>query len=208
MSTLNVRIGVLAIQGSVEEHMDMLKKIGISPVAVKTKADLDKVDGLIIPGGESTTIGKLMKLDGLDREIRARAKKSFFSRKKPLAVWGTCAGAILLAKKVLNNKPDILGLMDITIARNAYGRQTDSFETSIYAPSVAREKIPAVFIRAPKIEKVSKKAEVLAVFEGTPVMVRQKNLLATTFHPELTSDTRVHEYFVSMIGKPAGLLSK
>lgn len=176
----------------------MLKKIGLDPVSVKTKADLDKVDGLIIPGGESTTIGKLLKIDGLDKEIRARAHESFFSHKRPLAVWGTCAGAILLAKKVINNKPDTLGLMDITIVRNAYGRQTDSFETYIYAPSVAKEKIPAVFIRAPKIQKISKRVEILSVFEGSAVMVRQRNLLATTFHPELTSDTRVHEYFVSM----------
>lgn len=167
----------------------MLKKIGAHAVAVKSKKDLDGVDGLIIPGGESTTIGKLMKAYGLNREIR---------RRKSLVVWGSCAGAILLAKKIRNRRPDALGLMDIDIARNAYGRQLDSFETKIFIPAL-KKKIPAVFIRAPRVKKASLKVKVLAEYRGEPVMLRQENLLVTMFHPELTNDKSVHQYFLDLV---------
>lgn len=187
MSTGSVQIGVLDIQGSVAEHLAALVKIGVKPVAVKTKKDLDRVDGLIIPGGESTTIGKLMKQCGLDKVIRKRIRNS---RTRPLTIWGTCAGAILLA--------DLLSLMDIKIERNAYGRQIESFETTISAPELGKRKIAAIFIRAPRVKKASLKVKVLAEYGGEPVMVRQENLLATMFHPELTEDTRIHQYFISM----------
>lgn len=187
-------IGVLAIQGSVVEHMQALKKIGAQNVAIKSKEDLAKVDGLIIPGGESTTMGKLLKLYGLDEEI----KKRCISTRRPLAVWGTCAGAILLAKKVHNRPPENLKLMDIEIERNAYGSQLDSFQTEISAPELGASKISAVFIRAPKVRKTSQTTQTLAEYGGSPVMVRQKNMLVTMFHPELTDDTRIHRYFISL----------
>lgn len=194
MSTSSVQIGVLDIQGSVAEHFAALKKIGVEPIAVKTKKDLCRVDGLIIPGGESTTIGRLMKKYGLDREIRNRAAHS------SLTIWGTCAGAILLA--------DLLSLMDVKIERNAYGRQIESFETTISVPKLGRRKISAIFIRAPRVKKASLKVKVLAEYGGEPVMIQQENLLATMFHPELTEDTRVHQYFVSMIKHYANGKSK
>lgn len=190
MSTSSVQIGVLDIQGSVEEHIAVLKKIGASVIAVKTKKDLGRVDGLIIPGGESTTIGKLMKRYGLDKAIH----------KRTLTIWGTCAGAILLSHA--------LRLMDIAVERNAYGRQIDSFQTKISVPVLGRRKVPAIFIRAPRIKKISPSIRVLAEYNGEPVMVRQGRLLATMFHPELTNDTRIHRYFVSMAKQYANGSSK
>lgn len=195
------RVGVLAIQGSVQEHYEMLHTLGARPLLVKTVSDLEKVNGLIIPGGESTTMGKLLKKYGLDRAIKRRAALGSTSHRRdaPLVLWGTCAGAILLAKKVLNRAPDSLDLMDIAIERNAYGRQMDSFKTSIAIPSLGKKLMPAFFIRAPRIKKTSPRVKILAEYGGTPVMVEQGNLLATMFHPELTQDTRVHRYFLSRI---------
>lgn len=187
---MSITIGVLDIQGSVKEHLAALKKIGADAVLVKNKKDLDKVSGLIIPGGESTVIGKLMKRWGLDKAIQKRARA--------LSLWGTCAGAILLAKIIRNRKPHALHLMDIEIERNAYGRQMDSFETAISAPPLGRRKIPAVFIRAPRVKRASPKVKILAQYNGSPVMLRQENFLATMFHPELTDDPRVHKYFLKM----------
>lgn len=191
-------VGVLDIQGSVEEHLAMLRLLGVDAREVKTVRDLDEVAGLIIPGGESTTIGKLMKEYGLDEAIRLRAVGTGKHAVKPLTVWGTCAGAILLAKKVAGRRPDTLAIMDISVRRNAYGRQVDSFETELAIPALGTRPVPAIFIRAPVIEKASPKAKILAEYQGSPVMVQEKNLLATTFHPELTEDTRVHEYFLSL----------
>lgn len=193
MSTKNIPVGVLDIQGSVEEHFAVLQKMGANVRLVKTKKDLAKISGLIIPGGESTTIGKLMKKSGLDRVIRERAGRV----KRNLVVWGTCAGAILLAKKIRNRHPDSLELMDLDIVRNGYGRQIDSFETDL-AVSMLQKNIPAIFIRAPRIKKASGKAKVLAQYRGEPVMLQQENLLVTTFHPELTNDTTVHQYFLNL----------
>ncbi len=189
-------IGVLDIQGSVEEHIESLKKLGLNPLLVKFPEDIAKLDGLIIPGGESTTLSALLKKSGLYNAIR--------KRKNSLSVWGTCAGAILLAKKVKQynswRKPKSLKLLDYTVQRNAYGRQTDSFESavSIDAFKNKEKNFPAIFIRAPKVLKVGKKADVLARHGGEPVMVRQGKFLATMFHPELTQDLRIHEYFVEM----------
>lgn len=203
MSIKKLLIGVLDIQGSVEEHMAMLKKLGVKSMGVKTKEDLAKIDGLILPGGESTTIGKLLKKYGLAEEIKKRAKAHFVRNTKgaPLAVWGTCAGAILLAKKVHSRPPEHLGLMDIEIERNAYGGQLDSFSTEIDVPALGTKKVPAIFIRAPKAKKTSPAVKVLAQYNHSSVMLQQGNLLATMFHPELTSDTRVHKYFISHVCK-------
>lgn len=184
------------IQGSVEEHLEALKKIGLRPVSVKNKNDLDKIDGLIIPGGESTTIGKLLKMYDLGDEIKKRADLK--NGLRPLTVWGTCAGAILLAKKVLNAQPQNLGLIDIVVLRNAYGHQIDSFKTAVKIKELGGKPFPAIFIRAPQIKKTSLKVQTLAEYAGVPIMVRQENLLVTTFHPELTADLRIHEYFIKM----------
>lgn len=192
-----MKIGVLDIQGSVEEHFEALKKLDkarpklrIEPILVKKSSDLSGVRGLIIPGGESTTIGKLLKKTGLREEIIKRAQRLKGSKDTfaPLGVWGTCAGAILLSK-------DYLGLMDITVERNAYGRQLDSFETEIEFDG---EKIPAIFIRAPKIVKIGRGVKVLAKNGGEIVAAVCGKLLVTTFHPELTESLKIHEYFAGL----------
>ena len=185
-----ISVGVLAIQGSVEEHVAMLRRLNVDPVLVKNSADVEKIDGLIIPGGESTTIGKLMKKYGLDKAIRKRTR--YPVPHTPLVVWGTCAGAILMS--------NVLRLMNIKAERNAYGRQIDSFETAISIPALGKKKVPAIFIRAPRLApQHGHNVKILAQYQGSPVMLRQGNFLATAFHPELTADTRVHEYFLSMI---------
>jgi 5'-phosphate synthase pdxT subunit len=188
-------LGVLAIQGSVIEHVNALPTCGVEPVLVKSVEDLKGLTGLIIPGGESTTIGKLMKKYGLDSEIIRRGTQS------KLCFWGTCAGAILIAKKIIDDdKVFGLKLMDIAVSRNSYGRQLDSFETDIEFDFGGNKTkaIPAIFIRAPRILEIGKNAKVLAKYKGEAVAVREKNYLATTFHPELTNDLSVHKYFVSM----------
>lgn len=204
-----MKIGILDIQGSVEEHVEMLKKLkNVEVVLVKKIEDLNDIKGLIIPGGESTTIGKLLRRFGLRDEIIKRVKKG-------MTVWGTCAGAILLAKRIVGKEnADSLNLMNITVERNAYGRQLDSFETEIEVNLSTRKsskkndvakkspvrlcRIPAIFIRAPKILEVEKGVEVLARYNGEIVAAREKNTLVTNFHPELTDDEEVHKYFVKM----------
>ncbi|PJC37307.1 pyridoxal 5'-phosphate synthase glutaminase subunit PdxT [Candidatus Peregrinibacteria bacterium CG_4_9_14_0_2_um_filter_53_11] len=188
-------IGVLAIQGSVIEHVQALKKCGAQVLEVRTENELDKVAGLIIPGGESTTISKLLITNKLDLAIKKRA----LSKKHPLVIWGSCAGAILLAKEVENRPPQSLKLLDITIERNAYGHQAESFETALEIPVLGPEPAPVFFIRAPRIRRVGRGVEVLAEYEGEPVMVRERGILATMFHPELTDDTRLHAYFISLV---------
>lgn len=187
-----MKIGVLDIQGSVEEHFAMLSSLsGVEAVLVKKVSDLHGVRGLIIPGGESTTIGMLLQRFELADEISKLFKAG------QLAIWGTCAGAILIAKKIVGRETaDSLGLMDIVIERNAYGRQVDSFETEIEFESLG--KIPAVFIRAPKIKSVGKGVTVLAKYYGEIVAAREGCLLATTFHPEMTDNSLVHQYFAGM----------
>jgi 5'-phosphate synthase pdxT subunit len=192
-----MKIGVLALQGDFAEHMTMLKRLGVETAEVRLPAHLNGLDGLIIPGGESTTIGKLAVDFGLLEPLRE------FGKKYP--VWGTCAGAIFLSKDARRDQP-LLGLMDITVARNAFGRQVDSFEAELDISELkqatgTKEAFRAVFIRAPIIESVFGKAHVLASLpDGRIVAARQEQLLATSFHPELTDDARFHQYFLSLIG--------
>jgi len=187
-----VKIGVLALQGSVEEHVKALDKLKVETVLVKLPRDLDNVSGLIIPGGESTTIGKLMKQYGLDKAIKRRHKEG-------MPIYGTCAGAILLAKEIIGSKQPKLGMMDISVKRNEYGRQVDSFEAEL---DIFDDKpFRGVFIRAPVIDQLHDGCKVLGSFEDKPVFVEQRNLLVSTFHPELTNDLRVHKYFLDMVEK-------
>ncbi len=190
-----MRIGVLALQGDFIEHVQILKSLGVEAVEVRKPEQLADLDGLIIPGGESTTFGKLAAEFGLIEPLRA-----FCASGKP--VWGTCAGMIFLAKDVGRKQP-VLGLMDVKVKRNAFGRQVDSFEQDLDVPAIAASEngqarpFHAIFIRAPLLESVGKGVEVLAKLDdGTIVAARQGNLLATSFHPELTQDTRFHQYFL------------
>ncbi len=185
-------VGVLAIQGDVIEHKKILSSLGVETTEVRTAADLERVDGLIMPGGESTTIGRLMVKYGLDQAIPARVRQG-------MPVYGTCAGMILLARKARSGEPPLLRLMDITVARNAYGRQVDSFEADLEIPVLGPPPLRAVFIRAPMIEEVGAGVEVLASHGGHPVLARQDNLLVSSFHPELAPDDRIHRYFLDMI---------
>jgi 5'-phosphate synthase pdxT subunit len=189
-------IGVLALQGDFAEHIAILEQIGVETRQVRLPDHLDALDGLIIPGGESTTIGKLAEEYQLIDPLREFGKKH--------AIWGTCAGAIMLSKDVRRKQP-LLGLMDITVERNAFGRQVASFETDIDVPVLydldQGEKRPfhAVFIRAPLIETVEDPAQVLAALPDNRIVAAQQDrLLATSFHPELTRDNRFHRYFLNL----------
>jgi 5'-phosphate synthase pdxT subunit len=189
-----MKIGVLALQGAFIEHEHVLARLGVQPVEVRLPEHLEGLDGLIIPGGESTTMGLLAQKWGLLEPMQAFARSG-----RP--IWGTCAGMILLAKEVVDGVPGqpILGLMDITVRRNAFGRQVDSFEADLAVPLLGDPPFHAVFIRAPVIERVGAGVEVLAALEdGTAVAVQQGNLLATAFHPELTRDERFHHYFLKL----------
>lgn len=191
-----MKIGVLALQGDFTEHILMLKKLGVESAEVRLPKDLEGLDGLIIPGGESTTMGKLM----IDFDLLDPLRDFGLAH----AIWGTCAGAILLAKDAHRDQP-LLNLMDISVARNAFGRQVDSFEAALDVDPLkqatkTRDPFHAVFIRAPIIESVHGDAEVLASLpDGRIVAARQGHLLATSFHPELTGDTRFHAYFLSLV---------
>jgi len=190
-----MKIGVLALQGDFAEHLVILKRLGVEAVEVRLPEHLKSLDGLIMPGGESTTIGKLATDFGLIEPLRAFGKSH--------AIWGTCAGAIFLSRDVSRNQP-LLNLMDIKVARNAFGRQVDSFEAELDVPELKKATgtdglFHAVFIRAPIIESVYGDAKILAsVSDGRIVAAQQGHLLATSFHPELTNDTRFHEYFLSL----------
>ena len=190
-----MKIGVLALQGDFAEHLVILKRLGVEAVEVRLPEHLKSLDGLIMPGGESTTIGKLATDFGLIEPLRAFGKSH--------AIWGTCAGAIFLSRDVSRNQP-LLNLMDIKVARNAFGRQVDSFEAELDVPELKKTTgtdglFHAVFIRAPIIESVYGDAKILAsVSDGRIVAAQQGHLLATSFHPELTNDTRFHEYFLSL----------
>jgi 5'-phosphate synthase pdxT subunit len=188
-----MKIGVLALQGAFSEHIRILKRLGAQAVEVRRPAEMDGLDGLIIPGGESTTIVKLADAYGLREPIRRMARAG-----KP--VMGTCAGLILLASAVSDDNIEPLKLMDMTVRRNAFGRQVDSFETQLDMPCLGKEPCHAVFIRAPLIDKTGGKCEVLATLaDGAVVAVRQDNLVALAFHPELSHDDRVHRYFLNMV---------
>jgi 5'-phosphate synthase pdxT subunit len=189
-----MRIGVLAAQGAFLEHIASLQRLGVEAVPVRLPRDLAQIDGLIIPGGESTSISKLMLDYNLVAEVKNLAKKG-------LPVFGTCAGMILLAKDITDgNRVEPLRLMDIKVRRNAFGRQRESFEADLSIPALGGKPFHAIFIRAPIIEQINSGVKVLArLDDGTIVAVREGNLLASAFHPELTDDLRFHQYFLDIV---------
>ncbi len=193
-----MKIGVLALQGAFIEHIQLLQTLGVEAEEVRLPEQLADLDGLIIPGGESTTIGKLAVMYGLMQPLRDFAGEK--------AVWGTCAGMIFMAKEIGMDQP-LLGIMDIVVERNAFGRQVDSFETYFVVPIWAEgdhRPFPAVFIRAPRLLAVKADAEVIATLaDGTAVAAQQNKWLVTSFHPELTGDPRFHQYFLDLV-KGAG----
>ncbi len=194
------KVGILAVQGDFEAHAATLERIGADYVFVRTPRDLEGVDAVILPGGESTTQWKFLVEEGLDKSLRTHAAKGG-------AIFGTCAGAILLAREVRNPAQESLGLADISVIRNAYGRQLAS-EVRHGVTAISPEPIEMVFIRAPIIERVGPGVEVLAESEGRPVLVRQGRILIATFHPELTSESTVHEYFLRMASGDDAALTK
>lgn len=185
-------VGVLALQGDVVEHIAALQRAGADAIAVKTRDELARVDGLIIPGGESTTVMKLLNRFGLGEPIVARVRSG-------MPLWGTCMGMIVAAHEVAGLDQPTLDLIDITVRRNAFGRQNDSAEIDLPIPALGDKPFPAIFIRAPWIEHVGPEVELLAERDGHGVMVRQGNVLGTSFHPELAADPRVHAYFLDMV---------
>ena len=189
-----VRVGVLGLQGDFAKHVEMLEQVpDVSVSVVRTPEEIEQCDGLVLPGGESTTVGKLMARYGVDEAIRAGVSRG-------MAVFGTCTGMILLAKEIEGSDQHRLGLMDITVRRNASGRQVDSFETDLLIKDICSQSpVRAVFIRAPYVTNVGQDVEILAALEtGEVVMVRQGNCIAAAFHPELTHDIRVHGWFVEL----------
>ena len=188
-----VRVGVLAVQGAFIEHSHALERVGLQSVEVRLPEQLDHVDGLIIPGGESTTIVQLIDIYKFRDSLKAKSKNGF-------PIWGTCAGMIVMASQLTDKRPDPLKLMDIVVTRNAFGRQVDSFEADINVAGMNDGPFRAVFIRAPIVTKVGRDVEILSQLDnGNAVAVRQENLLATAFHPELTNDSRMHLLFAKMI---------
>jgi len=208
VSTFPVRIGVLAVQGDVREHIHALSSLGEQVVGLRRPRELDDVDALVIPGGESTTMDKLVRAFDLQEPLRKRIAGG-------MPVYGSCAGMIMLADRIADPRPDqeTLGGLDITVRRNAFGRQVDSFEEDLHIPAIAEvtaapqghpPTFKAVFIRAPWVEELGQGVEVLATVETGPaagrvVAIRAGNLLATSFHPEVTGDHRIHEYFAQMV---------
>ncbi|MYC35065.1 MAG: pyridoxal 5'-phosphate synthase glutaminase subunit PdxT [Chloroflexi bacterium] len=192
-----MNIGVLAVQGDFAEHCHVLRSIGSDTTEVRLPEHLAGLDGLIIPGGESTTLSRLMSLYNLREPVADMAASG-------RAVWGTCAGMIMLAAEITEEDPVPLAVMDVGVQRNAFGRQVDSFEQDLAIKGLGSDPYHAIFIRAPVILRVGEEVDVLSSLpDGRPVAVRQKNLLATAFHPELTADARIHRYFVAMAGGPA-----
>lgn len=188
-------IGVLALQGDFAEHMAALRNTRVETIEVRVAADLDRVDALVIPGGESTTITTLMREYEIDQKVKALAAQG-------LPVLGTCAGMIVLAQHIVGMEQASLGLIDIDVRRNAFGRQVDSFEADLKIPVLGELPVRAVFIRAPIVERTGPSVQVLArLSNGTPVAAQQGSVLVTAFHPELTSDTRFHRYFVSLAAR-------
>ncbi len=182
-------VGILAIHGSVSEHESMLYRLGVRSVLVKTPEDLNGIRGLIIPGGESTTVGKFLS-GTLGNAIKKLAMKG-------TPIYGTCTGMIVLGN-VASREPHTLGLMDVTVKRNAFGRQVDSFEEDLAIPALGKKPFHCVYIRAPVISRAGANVDILARSGGNIVFAKQGNLLASSFHPELTNDTRMHEYFLKM----------
>jgi 5'-phosphate synthase pdxT subunit len=192
------RIGVLAVQGAVREHVNAIREIGAEPVEVRLPRDLVDLDALVLPGGESTTMRKLIEEYGLREPIAAMARGG-------APVLGTCAGMILLAQRIVDGDEPVFGLLDIEVRRNGYGRQLDSFEADLETPGLDGGPMHGVFIRAPLVTDVGPSAEVLARDpDGNPVAVRHGRVLATAFHPELTGDRRIHRLLLAMVGEAAG----
>jgi 5'-phosphate synthase pdxT subunit len=191
------RIGVLALQGAVREHVAAIRDVGAEPVEVRLPRDLVDLDALILPGGESTTMRKLIDTYGLREPIASLARGG-------APMLGTCAGMILLAERIADGDEPVFALLDIEVRRNGYGRQLDSFEADLSIPSIGYDALHGVFIRAPLVSDVGPRAEVLARDpDGRPVAVRQGRVLATAFHPELTGDRRIHRLLAAMIGEGA-----
>lgn len=190
---VNLKIGVLSFQGGIIEHVNHLKSLGIDTVQVRKKEHLNDINGLIIPGGESTTIGKLLIKSGIMDVLKEKIEHGF-------PVWGTCAGMILLSKSVENETENLntLAVMDIAVKRNGYGTQIDSFKTNVVIPCVSDEPIPLVFIRAPYISHADRNVQILCEINDKIVAVREQNMLATAFHPELSNDLNFHKYFIRM----------
>jgi 5'-phosphate synthase pdxT subunit len=190
---VDLTIGVLALQGAFRAHAQRFTELGVATRDVRTQKHLDLVDALVMPGGESTTMSSLLTSSGLFDQIKARASEG-------MAVFGTCAGMILLATEVLDGRPDqrSFGVVDVTVRRNGYGRQLESFETDLDVVGFDRP-FHGVFIRAPRVASVGPAVEVLATHDGDPVLVRQGRCMAAAFHPELTGDTRLHERFVELV---------
>lgn len=186
--------GVLALQGDVVEHIAALRRAGAEAIAVKNRADLDRVDGLVIPGGESTTVMKLLARFEMGEPIVRRVRAG-------MPLWGTCMGMIVVAHDVVEMQQPTLDLIDISVRRNAFGRQNDSAEVDLPIPALGEAPFPAIFIRAPWIERAGADVQLLAERNGHGVMVRQGNVLGTSFHPELSADARVHAYFLEMVAE-------
>ena len=186
-----MKIGILALQGDFHEHQVCFNKLSVETQLVRSISDLNQCDSLVIPGGESTTISKLLNISNLDSEIITKSKNG-------MPLWGTCAGLILISNKIIEGDPNPLKLMNIKTSRNFYGRQVDSFVEKIDLFD-DNDEFEAIFIRAPKIMEIGKNVDILATTDdNSPVAVQSKNILGTTFHPELTDDLRIHKYFISM----------
>ena len=188
----NLTVGVLALQGAFREHAVALEKCGATPRKVRRRRELDGLDALVIPGGESTTIGKLMVSYHLLDELRGLGAEG-------IPMFGTCAGMVMMASGVVAGDQPLLGLMDIQVNRNAFGRQVKSFEAPLEIPVLGAEPFPGIFIRAPWIESAGNNVEILAEHDGHPVAARQASVLVTAFHPELTDDLRLHRFFLDTI---------
>ena len=186
-----MKIGVLSLQGGFSEHLKHLYKLGVEGIEIKKEKDLVGVGGIILPGGESTTIGKLL----LDNKLLIPLRNLIESG---LPAWGTCAGMILMAKSIENQKESYLEVMDIVVRRNAFGTQMDSFQVEDYIEEVSKYPIPLIFIRAPYIIKAGKDVKIIHKIKGNTVAVREKNMMATSFHPELSTDLEFHKYFLEI----------
>ena len=193
-----MKVGVLALQGDVREHLASLQSCGVEAVSVRRASEIDTIDALVLPGGESTTIAQLAEVFGLYDLIKNRIAGG-------MPVYGSCAGMILLAQEILEAKEGqkSFGGLEITVRRNAFGRQVDSFESDISFADGSQDLVRAVFIRAPWVEKISDGVQVLASVDSHPVAVRSKTAFATSFHPELTGDNRIHKYFIEQVARPA-----
>ena len=198
-----MKVGVLALQGDVREHIDSLLTCEVEAVPVRRASEIERIDALVLPGGESTTIAQLAEVFGIFDLIKNKINSG-------MPVYGSCAGMILLADQILDAKQGqkSFGGIDITVRRNAFGRQVDSFESDIAFDDGSDQLIRAVFIRAPWVEKVSDTVQVLASIDSHPVAVRSKTALATSFHPEITGDNRIHRYFIEQVARPALLKVK